>query len=123
MVSCSELMIGNYVKCKVSNDAGIYRVIALDGYNLKVMLDGARFKEWYLEDKIKPIKLTAKILEDIGFKFDGSVYEWSLDNVVIDTYPNDSAFYYKGKDFKITNLHQLQNLLSTLTKTELNITL
>lgn len=57
-----ELRVGNIVKCKISNDAGIYTVICIDGINHKVMLNKARQGEWIDIKKIKPIKLTNEFI-------------------------------------------------------------
>lgn len=46
MISISELRLGNTVKCKTSNDGGCYKVLSLDGWNLKCTLDGIRQDEW-----------------------------------------------------------------------------
>ncbi len=64
----TDLRAHNYVKCTVSNDAGIYQIIGIDGMHYKVMLNGARKGTWYDLDKIKPIKLTKELLIDIGFE-------------------------------------------------------
>jgi len=67
MVEIQELKIGSLVKCKVSNDAGIYKVIAIDGVNNKVMLDGVRMGEWHGVDKIKGIPINDHSLQCLGF--------------------------------------------------------
>ncbi len=64
----SDLQINNIVKCKISNDNAVYKIIALDGYHYKVMLDGVRFKQWIEFDKIKPIKLDNVKMNFFGFK-------------------------------------------------------
>jgi hypothetical protein len=121
-----ELKIGSIVKCKVSNDAGVYRVIALDGQNLKVMLDGVRFKTWYTLDKIRPIKLSAEIIEYCeGFKFhhndcgDGIIF---IKNIcwnppfVWGLYPKELGSGETIKDsIELRYLHQLQNIVESNT--------
>jgi hypothetical protein len=68
-----ELRVGNIVKCSISNDAGIYTVVVIDGMNHKVMLNGARHGEWIDIRKIKPIKLTNEFIlkiDDVSGDFD-----------------------------------------------------
>ena len=136
MLQINELQIDNFVKCKVSNDAGIYKILSIDGYNLKVILNGARQGEWHNLDKIKPIKLTSEILEKCGF-------EKYIDN-------SDDLTYYTMKlndekkcelalssgdkngicevtlspyedYFRYQYLHQIQNIYFSITQKELLI--
>ncbi len=62
----NQLRPNNYVKCKISNDAAIYKVLSLDGWLHKVMLDGVRKGEWIDFEKIKPILLTQDKLRELG---------------------------------------------------------
>lgn len=61
------LPYGLSVKCKVSNDHGVYYVLACEIIYEKIRLSGARSTEWYGFDKIKPYlrpmsDLTKKII-------------------------------------------------------------
>lgn len=100
MIQANELRIGNFVKCKVSNDTAFYKVLALDGWLLRIMLDGVRQGEWYTQDKVKPIPITAQALENSKIGSD-----WLKYAVVSD----------------LKYMHQLQNLYFALTGKELEI--
>lgn len=132
-----DLAIDNYVKCKVSNDAGIYKILAIDGYNLKVMLDGARQGEWYTLDKIKGIPHTPEILEKCGFvkntTDDGTAYynlkfndEPFCDLSLLGREENGVyvvMLYPYLDEFKYHSLHQIQNIFYSITQKELIINL
>lgn len=129
MIAVNELRVGNKVKCKTSNDAGIYTVLALDGLHLKIYLNEPRNK-WHSEDLIKPIKLTEELLLKCGFKLItadggacGDYTYWSNGTIELN---NIGYWFVVSTDFyhpKIKYLHQLQNLFHALTQTELEINL
>lgn len=132
MLEFNELKIGNYVKCKVSNDAGFYKVLSLDGWMLQIMLDGVRRGEWYPSSKIKPIKLTPETLEKCGFKDEGISKDPILelgDLGIHLTLPDSNGSMYLtdyGEHLNIPTfkyVHQLQNLYFALTGKELEINL
>lgn len=122
-----ELRIGNKVKCKTSNDARIYDVLALDGLHLKIYLNSPR-NVWHIEDLIKPIKLTEELLLKCGFKLitdDGGVCGdytyWSNGEIELN---NLGYWFVVSTDFhhpKIKYIHQLQNLYYYLTGEELEV--
>ena len=85
-VNFYELNIGNNVKCRVSNDAEIYQILALDGWNQRVMLDGVRKGEWYPIEKIKPVKLTID-----------SFTKFLFEEKVFDKGTKDEFIYYTKK--------------------------
>lgn len=125
MIEITELRIGNKVKCKVSNDAGIYDVLHLNGMGLKVMLSGAREGVWYNGDKLKGIKLTLPILKESGFTWDmitasrGTIW-LAPGNGGYDVFLSGLS---GGIYCNIKYFHQLQNLYFALTGTELTINL
>lgn len=124
MIRTGELRVGNIVKCKVSNDASFYEVLALDGWHLKIMLDGVRKGVWYPEEKIKPIQLTEKIL--LRFGFEKSLLSNNYWHIAqhksfclklgkdIDETLTPDLFYLEEYLVPVYNLHQLQNLYFTL---------
>lgn len=73
-----DLQCRNTVMCKVSNDAGIYHVTALDGLHHKIMLDGPRMGMWYDIDKIKGILITPEILINRGAILKSGHFEMDL---------------------------------------------
>lgn len=112
MIQIEELRYGSLVKCKVSNDSAIYQVIAIDGWNEKVMLSGVRKGEWYSLDKIKPIKLTDDWLLKFGFK---NIHgRWFLDDFILD-------YYNKTIKTKVDFVHRLQNLYFEIENKELKL--
>lgn len=130
MISIKELRIGNYVKCAVSNDAGIYQILNLDGWMLRIELYGIRQVEKYPERLIKPIQLTEDILIKCGFVgFVGHTLYKQLNDTVITMFFERGLFSIQDYDwFKlymphIKYLHQLQNLVYSLTNEELTFTL
>jgi hypothetical protein len=123
----SELRIGNLVKCKKSNDHGIYQVMALDGFNLKIMLGGVRMDEWNDEHQIKPIPLTTDWIKKFGFWEEYSsghetgYFSKKFVNITI----AENGFYCYCGDCRrhisltLYYVHQLQNLFFSLTGEEL----
>lgn len=63
----SELQLGNAVKCRKSNDAREYKIMALDGYNHKVMLNDVRKGEWLDLKQIRALPLDYTWYEDFEF--------------------------------------------------------
>lgn len=128
-MNARELRIGNLVKCKVSNDARIYSVAALDGMHCKIMLSDVRFGTWYGDDKIKPIPLTEELLLKCGFakissKYEDDFYAGKIllsNDFVLST--SDQCYESVPVDFAkpLKYLHQLQNLTFTLTGEELEV--
>jgi len=144
MIQVNELRIGNFVKCKTSNDDAIYQILALDGLHLKIYLNEPRNK-WHTEDLIKPIKLTEEILLKCGFeKIKGGngdyqitlqkgkglghsdyilFVDFGLDNntniITISLVSEESEWL----ETKSKYLHQLQNLYFYLCGEELTINL
>ena len=128
MIDKRELRIGNYVK---PNNAGMFKVLQIDGWRLRIGLDGARQGKWLPERLIKPIPLAPEILERCGFKhhkrhhiLDGDVEFYSKgefhvlkrDGFLI--HAEFSEYIYEiGQPIKY--LHQLQNLYYCLTAEEL----
>jgi hypothetical protein len=129
MTQIHELRTRNKVKCKVSNDAGIYDIVHINGMMLTVMLSGARDGIWYTADKLKGIKLTPEILEKAGLKFEVYGHDGERDVAscflgngisILDT----MAVLVNHEEIKgIKYLHQLQNLYFALTEKELTINL
>ncbi len=136
-ITIQDLKIGNYVKCKVSNDNADYVVSALDGFGLKVMLNGARQGTWYEEDKIKPIKLTEEWLLKLGFsdkeyklgyigidiKYEFTITDFVLTKpTVLGEWQKNYAWeHVKHRFTELKYVHQLQNIYYSLTGQELII--
>ena len=124
-----DLIAGNIVKCKISNDGGIYKVVAIDGYSHKVMLDGARFKEWISVDKIKPIPISSKNIILSGGKKHNKKYFFYLNNHEHDVdkisfYVSEGFLCFEGIKYRslfkhISYVHQMQNLYYALTGRDL----
>ena len=82
MIDILDLRIFDYVKCKTSNDAALYQILAIDGLNLKVLLSGARQGDGWIDiDRINPVMVTPELLEKCGFKYieNQKVYRLSID--------------------------------------------
>ncbi|HSY76450.1 MAG TPA: hypothetical protein VK890_06320 [Bacteroidia bacterium] len=74
MIPIEELRIGNYVKCTISNDHGMYKILALANWEKLSADDISRIKPAVVIDRpygyqqivsveqIKPIKLTLEVL-------------------------------------------------------------
>lgn len=136
MIKANELRVGNKVKCTISNDAGIYEVLAItmwegQAFNPMIVIDRCP-KQTVTEKQLKPISLTPEILISFGFEKDhtddGEIY-YSLrlsknrhhDLCFLST-NKDTAVYlfpYDGEEFNYKYLHEIQNLYFALTKEEL----
>lgn len=141
MINANELRIGNKVKCKVSNDAGIYEVKGIDGYKIVAkkgksdvpdyertirIWGGARDNELYVESQLAGIPLTPEILEKCGFEVKGGyAYAAEVKNWRMKIYRNEGGSYNwaisNWNVIELKHLHQLQNLFYSLTGTELEI--
>lgn len=128
MIKIHELRIGNTVKCAVSNDAGIYHVLCLDGWMLRIMLDGVRQNEWYPERKIRPIKITKELLEKNGFVWRETLQHWTktwgtngVHFIKYDEHYKKFSFQLGQLHYKVLDaFHNLQNLWIDLTGETLN---
>lgn len=142
MIESHELRIGNKVRCSISNDAGIYTVLGLPGWEndarvFMVTIDRCP-KQTVPISKIRPIKLNHEILTLYGFKYgetgtkEDRVEFW--DRKPKEHKHSFGVFYfsvvkwYKGK-FTFSHhdirsdceyLHQLQNIWFSLIGEELN---
>ena len=142
MINIRDLKIGSYLKCKVSNDAAAYSVIAIDGWHQKVMLSDVRMGTWYTVDKLKPIPLSEEILLDNEFaKKDkdqtlGVIYErvytreFDKDDVRVfvgKLQSDPKKMWYFGTGFSAINniyyVHELQKFLDAATRNTLDINL
>ena len=121
---------GNIVKCRVSNDAAYYAVVAIDGINHKLMLSGPRRGEWYDMDKIKPIALTQKLLDILCSKKDGLTRHFNDgDNCAIILQWSDEKkkavwLGYVQRSMGLDDiqyLHELQNIYAVFNKSELDL--
>lgn len=128
MINATELRIGNLVKCKISNDAGIYTVTAIDGLHLKIYLNEPR-NVWHNEDKIKPIPLTEEWLLKFSWIWNNETKSFEKLNFpqghIIKTPFGFMMFNYvlnsitTDKDFNF--VHELQNIFFALKKEELKL--
>lgn len=129
MIKVTELRIGNKVKCSISNDAGIYEVLAIpawgmdgcgDGKEPLVIIDRCP-KQSVPESKLKPIPISPEVLIQYGFTdekdgwFKIGIY-WMKS--IGDAYYGFCEFY-QGQYVIVRHLHHLQNLYFVLTNQEL----
>jgi hypothetical protein len=146
MIDAEGLRLNNLVMCKVSNDAGIYRVTAIGGwertYDKKdkeknnpkderiIFIDRCTTKvngEPFCESKIKPIPLTEEWLIKLGFQYDTiTYYQQDYTGILIADGDDDEFDLFfgsiKNRIFVgIKYVHQLQNLYFALTDKELTI--
>jgi len=134
MIKPNELRIGNKVKCSISNDHGIYTVLALPGWEngeVEFMVTINRCpKQTVPISKLRPIKLTTKILAEYNLN-ESETGLWSF----IDNGIQKKSFRWiteilSGEKIKtpfarfdgmcdIYHLHRLQNLYYVLVNSEL----
>lgn len=135
MIKAESLRIGNHIKVTIGNDAGIYEVIAISGWQkipkvndehyferLVQIQGGARDNEFYPEIKLRGAKITEKHLKEFGFEHS--------------TNSDDQNFYKKNNlDFELhliglefadypttlKYIHELQNFYFALTGEELQL--
>jgi hypothetical protein len=135
MIKTEDLRKGNKVKCKISNDAGIYTVLGIpawgidgngDGEEPLVLIDRCP-KQLVPESKLKPIPLTPEILEAGGFENRANgIYKNDLFNIC--RFENNKYFLCNPFGTEIYSpmklieyLHQLQNLYYSLMGKELEV--
>lgn len=112
MIQANELRIGNYVR---DNLGGILRIKGVQEESVLFY--------------IIPIPITEDILLKCGFKRDIDIvyryyFEFNLDVILAYEIDDNSIRIGDSWEFgKIQYLHELQNLIFALTKTELEITL
>lgn len=132
MLQQNEIRIGNKVKCAISNDHGIYTVLAIPGW-----YDGERVlsepqvtidrcpKQTVPISKLRPIKLTPEILKEYGFNYD--LHTYALKNIWLSEGEKGFNLWLAGLSNGIHTtihyLHQLQNLHHILFGRELEIKL
>ncbi len=121
---------GNIVKCRVSNDAAYYSVIAIDGINHKIMLSGPRRGTWYDMDKIKPVVLTEKLLDTICSMKQGFVWHFNDgDNCALILQWCDEnkkavwlGYFQRSLGYvDIEYLHELQNIYAVFNKSKMDL--
>lgn len=130
-IQIEELRIGNLVKCRVSNDAGIYKITHLDGYMLTAHLNGARVGYPYPLTKLKPIPLDETWLERCGLEKGDPDLPFYNDPWLILPIPKSDLIlsweeerhlrvsHFDGLEIKY--VHTLQNLYYALCGQELEI--
>lgn len=140
MINPQELRIGNKVNCTISNDAGIYQILALpmwgmdgkgDGQEPLIMIDRCP-KQLVTPNQLRAIPLTEDWLKKSGFKQDRIYkYRWSIETFILHlTFsmekPN-KEYYALALDHAqflatpVKFIHILQNLYFALTANELGI--
>lgn len=134
MLKKEELRIGNKVKCTISNDHGIYTVLAMPGWEngeqeFMVTIDRCP-KQTVGMSKLRPIKLTPALLAEFGLR-ESEMGLWQF----IDLPQQKKSFRwvtgkFGGEKLKtpfarfdglcdIYYLHTLQNLYFALTNSDL----
>lgn len=129
MLQIQDLRIGNKVKCSISNDHGVYTVLAIPSW----WVDGICMDEPYVTidrcpketvpiSKLKGWKLTAKTILEYGFQFDKITY--SKGPIMLSEASKGFTVWYAtlqfGKLIKpISYFHELQNIFFMLTGVEL----
>lgn len=148
-MKAEELRLYNYVGCKISNDKGVYQVIAFPEWTTEserpITINRCP-KETMPISKVKPIPLTEEWLEKFGFRYSEPLKMHVLYNNPATCEPDDYEdsvyhnvdFFYNGECFgfevsnewgengnlmmsKIKHVHQLQNLYFALTGEELTL--
>lgn len=133
-MEANELRIGNKVKCKISNDHGIYTVLALPGWEngaveFMVTIDRCP-KQTVKMSQLKPIIITEQLLKDYGFACDIADIYWHYHDRNL--FPRGCRFVRKkflSEDILLKKpflrfdglvdvhyLHQLQNWFYILSK-------
>lgn len=126
-----ELMAGNYVKCKVSNDAGVYKVIAASLHTEMVEIyGGARNGEKHQVETIGGVPLTPEILVKCGFVAISAYLIKRITEDIIFRYSPSEGIIVEDQVNRwgwvlhpIKHLHQLQNLFLLITGEPLNVEL
>lgn len=133
-MEANELRIGNKVKCKISNDAGIYTVLALPGWEndadeFMVTIDRCP-KQTVKLSQIKPIRITPEILKQYGFVTDDDKTIWHYHNrdllprgfrmitnkFLMENSPLKNPFLRVDGFVDIHFFHQMQNWFFMLSK-------
>jgi hypothetical protein len=137
MIHVKELRIGNKVKCTISNDAGIYTILAIPEWikemSQPIVIDRCP-KQTVPIDRLRGIKLTPELLVEYGFKQDRIYkYMYSIETFIIHKMATDSKNkpevwqlaldYGHSLNTEIDYFHQLQNLYYYLTGKELEYNL
>lgn len=132
-MKANELRIGNWVSHENENDKFYFRVEEITEKGINVTHNGGR---WFLGyNKIEPITVTREILFKSGFFIQDTKFWESWMKTFRHSYPVTVLFVKKGKtehwsyvpDIQINMsvdfnyLHQLQNIVFTVTGQELDI--
>lgn len=126
-MSEQKYAIGNWVKCKISNDAALYQITSIEKHGYIVGLSGVREGEKIPIEKIKPIPLTPEILETWSAKDIYETFTYHLDKHFFVVWDGVDAIWFIKKGEQSVHiatteyLHQLQNLYFSLTQKELEI--
>lgn len=130
-----ELRIGGFVNCKISNDKGTYKVLAIPEWENQpeqpITIDRCP-KQTVSISQLKPIPLTEEWLLKMGFekRIDRKYERFSVGKFELEYYSHsddviDGFYFYcehvKSGDVKIPHIHQLQNLYFAITGEELTI--
>ena len=141
----NELRIGNYVRCKASNDAGYYRVLSIDSLQQEVRIDRAGY-ELHSIDKIRPVRLHLEVVERLVFDLDngtpcypehnfadllGHSFQWKATGFIFNlhstmtaarkTRPEWLSRLYTHRPFYFDSLHQIQNFAALFTQRDLHL--
>ncbi len=126
MVQANELRVGNRFIRELHNSRGLeydHDFVLNEEWMGKLFGDNISIA---LQD-LFPIPLTPEVLEKSGFDGMSNSDFWEMNDILIGHYyGEENGLYYeirKGKSIQIKYVHQLQNLIHSLTGEELEIKL
>lgn len=105
-LEASDLMIGDWVYCRIMNSNARIREICLGFCNIITDHEYVCFADLF------PIPLTQEILEKNGWYFDDLVYEWYSNNKAMKLYGKDcSSLSILDGSVVVGYVHELQHAL------------
>lgn len=133
MIDAKDLRVGNLVfrngECLVSS---IVQEFRKEPYFIEVMDRGEMFEQCF-ESEVEPIPITEEKLLKCGFKYRKSGIggqdswagygDWHLNDIALwcDRRNADVFYFDRNWDWKVRYVHELQNLIHSLTRQELII--
>ena len=124
-MKANEIRLGNYVLCKGYE----VKVLLIGKYGIQARNNNTDYNCKFRTGDINPIPLTEEILLKCGFRHSGDL-DLELPNALLSYVVKEKKMYLMvGQFAECTDtvpcefLHQLQNLIYSLTGEELNVTL